>query len=161
MIAIGIDPGLTGAVAVLSDDAQYATVYDMPVFDYSKTGFVKRALDPDALAALLAPFQTQQLVEDVTVYMERVSAFSGQGAASVFSLGMSYWGAAGVVGALALPLVLVEPKAWKNHFGLARDKELARALASKLYPRVDLRYKKNHGRAEALLIARYGKEIAK
>lgn len=155
MIYIGVDPGLTGAVALIADGAIAAAgVHDMPAVVYSKTGFVKRAVDLNALRTLLFPSS----VLGAVVFMERVGAFPGQGVGSMFSLGMSYWGVAGVCAGLELPLHLVTPGEWKSHFKLNTDKELSRGLASRLYPGVDLSKKKDHGRAEALLIARYGME---
>lgn len=143
---IGIDPGVTGAVAVLGEcDA----VYDMPALNYSKTGFVKRALDARRLAGF---FDTSNAV----VFIERVSAFPEQGVASMFSLGMSYWGAYSVCAALGFDIHLVEPRAWKTYFGLSKDKDASLTLARKLYPHADLALAKHHNRAEALLIARYG-----
>lgn len=158
-VTIGIDPGLSGAVAFLPHDATLAQpwVEEMPVTGHSKSGFVKRAVDVVALARMLEPFGIQG---NATAYLERVNAFPGQGVGSMFSLGMSFWGVAGVVAACGIPLHLVEAKDWKGHFRLNKDKEMARALASRYYPTVDLTRKKDHGRAEALLIARYGKETA-
>lgn len=162
MIIIGIDPGLSGAIAVL-EQSTTAYVEDMPIVAYSKTGFVKNVLDVNALATRLERWRDKsQLLYTsvpVSVFMERVNAFPGQGASSMFSLGMSFWGAAGVVAGLGMALHLVPPQEWKAHFKLNRDKDLARGLAARLYPGVDLTRKKDHGRAEALLIARYGKDF--
>jgi crossover junction endodeoxyribonuclease RuvC len=155
MTTVGIDPGLTGGIALISD-AGAAYVYDMPIVQISKTGFVKNAVDVNGLASILKGLDVCYSFDGV--YIERVNAFPGQGVASMFSLGMSFWGAAGVVAGLRLPLSLVEPAAWKRHFKLNKDKELSRGLASRLYPGVDLSRKKDHGKAEALLIARYGLE---
>lgn len=161
MLCIGIDPGLSGAVAFLPATGQ-VRVIDMPIAAYSKKGYVKNALDVNGLASHLKPYRDAALIDSaVTVFMERVNAFPGQGASSMFSLGMSFWGVAGVVAALGLPLVLVESQEWKKHFRLTKDKDLSRGLASRWYPGVDLSRKKDHGRAEALLIARYGKETLK
>jgi crossover junction endodeoxyribonuclease RuvC len=154
VIAIGIDPGLSGAIAVLGDAGEVLDLWDMPTIQVGKTGFVKRALDVNGLAKLLETAATC----NTRAFIERVSAFPGQGVGSMFSLGMSFWGAAGVVAALKIPFALVEPKDWKGHFRLNADKELARGLASRYYPSADLSRKKDHGRAEALLIARYGQE---
>ncbi len=154
MIAIGIDPGLTGGIAILGPTP---VVHDMPTILYSKTGFVKRAVDVNGLAGILAPYADLPC----HVFLERVNAFPGQGVGSMFSLGMSYWGAAGVVAAIGLPLNLIGPADWKGHFHLNAEKELARGLASRLYPMLDLSKKKDHGKAEALLIARYGQDIHK
>lgn len=153
-VTVGIDPGLSGAIAFVPADWP-AWVEDMPVMAHSKSGFVKNAVDCRAIARLLEPFAING---GARVFMERVNAFPGQGVGSMFSLGMSFWGVAGVVSALGIPLHLVNPADWKGHFRLNKDKELARALATRYYPDVVLTRKKDHGRAEALLIARYGKE---
>lgn len=156
MIIVGIDPGLTGGIAAIFDAVDPAVV-DMPTMQLGKTGFVKNAVDLNALALILGVYADL----GATVFIERVNAFPGQGVSSMFSLGMSFWGAAGVCAGLGLPVHLVAPGEWKAHFKLNRDKELARGLASRLYPVVDLSRKKDHGRAEALLIARYGQETLK
>lgn len=154
MIVIGIDPGLTGAIAVVNT-AMEACVYDMPTFQYSPKGFVKRAVDLQTVAFILRSCGA------APVFLEKVNAHPGQGVSSVFSFGMSYWGVAGAVAGLYYPLTLVAPQDWKAHFFLGKDKELARALAARLYPKVDLSKAKHHGRAEALLIAKYGLDKSK
>ena len=45
---------------------------------------------------------------------------------------------------------------WKRALGLGKDKEQARLRAMQLFAGADLRRKKDHGRAEALLLAWYG-----
>ena len=52
-------------------------------------------------------------------------------------------------------LVQVHPATWKKHFKLTSDKELSRALATRLFPAAPLHLKKHDGRAEALLLARW------
>jgi crossover junction endodeoxyribonuclease RuvC len=66
----------------------------------------------------------------------------------------------GVIAAAGIPLHLVSPAKWKRAYGLDADKEKSRALALRLWPaRADLfGRKRDHGRAEAALIARYGAE---
>jgi crossover junction endodeoxyribonuclease RuvC len=55
----------------------------------------------------------------------------------------------------------VSPAVWKKHFKLPADKEASRALALPLFPATAEHFarKKDHGRAEAALIARYGSEV--
>jgi crossover junction endodeoxyribonuclease RuvC len=156
-LAIGIDPGLSGAIAFLPNAGE-PWVVDMPAMEYSKKGFVKRAVDLELVARCLRAHHDSMDLDRrrAAVYLEKVNAFPGQGVASMFSLGMSYWGVAGAAAGLGMPVVLVEPEAWKRHFKLGKDKEEARLLARRLYPAVDLHRKKDHNRAEALLIARYG-----
>lgn len=154
-VTIGIDPGLSGAIGFVPRDWP-AWVEDMPTKPHSKTGFVKRAVDCQALSVMLRPYG---MAGNARVFIERVNAFPGQGVGSMFSLGMSFWGAVGVACALGIDVQLVEPKDWKAHFGLAKDKEMARVLAARYFPATSLGRKKDHNRAEALLIAKYGESL--
>jgi len=56
---------------------------------------------------------------------------------------------------LALPYTPVRSVVWKKTFGLGKDKEQARLRAQQLFPAADLRRKRDHGRAEALLLAHW------
>jgi crossover junction endodeoxyribonuclease RuvC len=161
-LVIGIDPGFTGAVAFIPRQGE-AWVEDMPVMAYSATGFVKRVLNPHGLSRILRAHVSSLDIDPINpvVFIERVNAFPGQGVASMFSLGMSYWGAFSVAATLAYETRLVEPKDWKRHFRLAKDKDLARGMAQRLFPHIDLSRAKDHGRAEALLIAAYGRHLLK
>lgn len=151
MITIGIDPGLSGAIACVSDEGVIA-LHDMPVMPYGRGAYVKNAVDLTAVARLLSARGP------AVVWLERVGSMPGQGVASMFSLGMSYYGVAGVAIGLGIPVNLVMPADWKGDMGLGRDKGESLALARKLHPNLDLSRKKDHGRAEALLIARYGQK---
>jgi crossover junction endodeoxyribonuclease RuvC len=98
-----------------------------------------------------------RLVRDSRVAMaivEHVGAMPKQGVASTFKFGQATGIIQGVLAANGVPLHYVRPTVWKKHFGLAgKDKEAARALAIRLYPDVTgLDRKKDHGRAEALLM---------
>jgi len=63
----------------------------------------------------------------------------------------------GVMAALRMPYTPVRPVVWKKAFSLGKDKEASRLRAQQLFPAADLRRKKDHGRAEALLLAWYGR----
>lgn len=149
---IGIDPGLTGGIAVLGDLGLFF-VKPMPTVKVSSKGFVKNALNATEAARILRPFAGP----DTVALVERVNAFPGQGVASMFSLGWSYGGILAVLATLGIPTLVVEAKDWKAHFKLTKDKELARALAVRLFPTVSLPNKGDHGQAEALLIALFGR----
>ena len=66
----------------------------------------------------------------------------------------------GVIAALEIPYTLVTPQKWKKHFGLSKEKDHSRLLATRLYPNMADKFirKKDDGRAEAILIAKYGSE---
>jgi crossover junction endodeoxyribonuclease RuvC len=146
MLTIGIDPGLTGAIAVLKH-GHFHGIFDMPTVSKG-SGSVKNEVDPAGLAAILRE-------HDAMCVIERVNAMPKQGSSSTFSLGDSFGSARAVVAALGMSLTYVTPAAWKKHFKLPSDKELSRALAIRMYPSAPLHLKKHADRAEALLMARW------
>lgn len=143
----GIDPGIRGAVAFFFTTHENAiAAEDLPVVD--------NMLDAATLASRL-----RQMQPDLVV-MEQVGAMPKQGVSSTFRFGQAFGMAIGVVAALGIPTEFVTPGRWKKHFRLSSDKEEARARALQMWPdRSDLfARKKDHGRAEAALIARFGAE---
>ncbi|MDD4985227.1 MAG: hypothetical protein PHQ43_05475 [Dehalococcoidales bacterium] len=149
-IRIGCDPGLSGSLAVLGDNLECLAVYDMPIMSLGKS---RHQVNAAELSKLLKPWQDQK----PTIYLEQVSAMPGQGVSSMFSFGCSYGMVQGIIGALEIPMVLVRPAAWKKRAGLlGKPKDAARTLAQQLFPGQALGRKKDIGRADALLIARFG-----
>jgi hypothetical protein len=140
------DPGLTGALAILGDFDEIH-LHDLPQ--------ANSELDPAALARLLRAYAPRRAV------IELVHAMPGQGVTSMFKFGRSYGTVLGVLGALSIPTIRVRPQTWKHHFGLLRQpKDASRALALRLYPDLEgLNLKKHHGRADALLLARFLLEV--
>ena len=142
---VGVDPGLNGAVALVGDG--FLAVEDMPTIGSNKN----RVIDSLALAEILrgwAPAHT---------LIERVHAMPGQGVSSTFRFGQTLGRIEAVVALAQIPTTYVSPAKWKRHFRLGRDKEDSRRLAIELFPHIAdrLHRKKDEGRAEALLLARY------
>lgn len=152
MITVGIDPGLTGAIALLRN-GEYYDLMDMPTIAKGGSGKVKFEVSPVAITQFLRAKITAS--DSAASIVERVNSMPGQGAATVFSLGDSFGCARTVLATFGLPYRDVTPQVWKKHFGLTSDKEQSRALASKLFPEAELHLKKHHDRSEALLMARY------
>lgn len=152
-LIVGIDPGLTGAVAVITTGGDFVTVEDMPLqFRAGKNIKKKRQVDPVALGYLFAAFMKLGTIERVSI--ELVSARTGQGVTGVFSFGDSFGVLRGVVGAIGLPVDFVSPQSWKRNAGLLKtDKDESRLLALRKWHDAPLTRKKDHGRADALLIA--------
>jgi hypothetical protein len=64
-----------------------------------------------------------------------------------------------VIACSEVPLTIIEPTAWKNFHGLrGGEKEASRQRALQLFPGAHalLARKRDHGRAEASLLALYG-----
>jgi crossover junction endodeoxyribonuclease RuvC len=156
MLVVAIDPGLTGALGFLRDGA-YVAVEDMPVV-LKGVGSVKNEVSPQGMKTLIRGHL--QPGEAVVSVIEKVGAMPGQGVSSVFSLGDSYGAARAVLATAGFELVQVHPATWKKYFKLTSDKELSRALATRLFPAAPLHLKKHDGRAEALLLARWLWETA-
>jgi crossover junction endodeoxyribonuclease RuvC len=92
--------------------------------------------------------------------IEKAQAMPKQGVASTFKYGVAYGALCAVTALLEIPAHLVSPRKWKSHFNLDSDKEKSRALAIRLWPGCGLfERKKDHGRAESALLARYGAEV--
>ena len=80
MRIIGIDPGLSGAVAVL-DDLKIFDLFDMPIMSEGKKN--KNQLN----SAQLVDIMKKHILSNVTyVIVEQVSAMPGQGVTSMFNL---------------------------------------------------------------------------
>ena len=153
MVIIGIDPGISGAIGVLWHDNTYE-VMDMPIMAKGKgASRVKTQVNPAELAGVLRESTSP------TIYLERISSMPGQGVASMFSMGDTFGCIRGVCAALGLKVEIITPQSWKKHYGLGKDKEVVRAKAIELFPEAPLSRKKDHNRAEALLIANYGKYL--
>jgi Holliday junction resolvasome RuvABC endonuclease subunit len=146
MLILGIDPGsVSAAYAVVGDDHRLHAVGDVPVAD--------RMVDAAAFAAILRQWHPDEAI------IEQVSAMPRQGVSSSFRFGLGTGMLRGVILGQRIPLHQVTPSKWKKHFRLDSDAEKSRALAIRLWPDCgELRHKKDHGRAEAMLIARYHAE---
>lgn len=151
---VGIDPGLSGAIAVLDDNANLVDLSDIPVMAKGKgKSVVKNQINAVALSDLMLAYM------NTTAIIENVSARPGQGVSSMFSLGDSVGAIRGVCASLKMRSHYVTPQTWKKYYKLPSDKEYARAKAIELYPEASLHRKKDHGKAEAILLARYGYEV--
>lgn len=170
MIILGVDPGLTGAIAAVNWRGEFLDLADMPtVARATSDAVVRNEVDPRALAVILRDWSARHAwaPETVVAFLERVNAMPSVpgkdgkrrtlGAATGFSLGDSFGAIRGVIAARFISVEYVYPQTWKRAYQLkGPDKDLARATALKFYPSAPLDRKKDHGRAEALLIARYG-----
>jgi hypothetical protein len=176
----GVDPGLTGAIALIEDrklegGPVEVTVWDMPLRVVSKKK-VKGKVQTKYGVNSYGVYNTMMPMgcPGGVVYVEKVHAMPGRdttgkavrsmGATSAFNFGASF----GIVLAaceLVRPVHLVTPQAWKKHHNLVgATKDASLELARLLFPSVKdrcLTRKKDIGRAEALLIALYGIQLEK
>ena len=156
---VGIDPGLSGAVAVL-ENGHYQAVHDIPLTTNSAG---KRVPCAQGVALLLRDYWPDLVVIEEVNAMPSASGKDGKrrtmGAQSMFNFGRGFGLVEAAVVIQKLKIEYVRPAAWKRRCGLINaKKDTHRQLAIDLFPNAEdeLRLKKHHGRADALLIARYG-----
>jgi crossover junction endodeoxyribonuclease RuvC len=156
MKIIGIDPGLSGGIAVLENN-KVLSIFDMPVMSEGKKN--KRQLNSAQLVKLIKDNISKN--EEVSVVVEQVNAMPGQGVTSMFNFGQTFGAIKGVCAALSLPIFFVRPAKWKKHFELINSsKDSSRTKAIEMYPSLsnDLAKKKDVNKSDAILIARFYSE---
>ena len=158
MTIIGIDPGLSGAVAFIGADGP--SVYDTPVIEVAKGKGKKREYDVTAMRAILQNLNDGECF----VVLERSQAFPDQGAVSNFTTGHGYGLWRGLIVGLGLAYETVHPRTWKGAMSLDGDKGKSFLLAKQLFPSMANGFKKPKGRvdsldgrAEALLLAEWAR----
>ena len=153
MRVIGIDPGLSGAVAILENN-KVINIFDIPVMTEGKKN--KRQLNSALLVSLIKENTINQ--EEVAVVVEQVNAMPGQGVTSMFNFGQTFGALKGICAALELPIFFVRPSKWKKHFELINSsKDASRTKAIEMYPKLSnqLSKKKDVNKSDAILIARF------
>jgi crossover junction endodeoxyribonuclease RuvC len=162
---IGIDPGIAGAVAFVDGATGKASVFDLPI------RAAERRIDGLALALLMREHAPASV--GGRVFLEKLHArASGGGMVQMGSMMKTVGIIIGAIDCTKFPLVEVIPQTWKRMFGLieapgafrvkktdAERKAGSLAVARRLYPSLEaeLRRAKDDGRAEALLIAHWGR----
>jgi len=150
---IGIDPGLSGAIAVLKDN-KVLNIFEIPVMSEGKKN--KRQLNSAQLVKLLKDNIKDE--EEISVIVEQVNAMPGQGVTSMFNFGQTFGAIKGICAALGLPIFFVRPSKWKKHFELINSsKDSSRTKAIEMYPLLsgELSKKKDVNKSDAILIARF------
>ena len=159
MRIIGIDPGLSGGIAIL-DDNKVREMFDMPVMSDGKKN--KRQLNSALLSQIIK--ENIKDSEDPVVVVEQVNAMPGQGVTSMFNFGQTFGAIKGICAALNLPIFLVRPAKWKKHFELINSsKDASRTKAIEVFPYFSsqLLRKKDSNKADAILIASFYYETYK
>jgi Holliday junction resolvasome RuvABC endonuclease subunit len=157
MKILGIDPGICGGLSVIAiDDGAAPQLID--AIDIPTVGLAaKERVDVAAVCAFINKHAPQH------AYIERAQAMPKQGASSGFKYGRAVGALEAAVAFCIVPLTIVEPSVWKNILGLrGGEKESSRQLALQLFPAAHtvLARKKDHGRAEAALIALAGLKVS-
>ena len=160
MKVLGIDPGLTGALALYWPTVSIECGLRWQIIDTPTKDDVSE-LDARELMTWV-----QRFTPEIAV-IERARAMPSfgkgdrraMGSTGAFRYGGIYHSVIAVLECCGVKVVRVEPASWKKYFGLkGSDKEQSRSAALKLFPEAGsyLQRKKDQNRAEAILIASYG-----
>lgn len=155
MLVCGIDPGITGAVAVIDSSSGEIEIHDVVVYEDGK----RRRIDAAGCFALLRDIKADGPLK---VFIEKSQPMPKNGSIGCFGLGYSFGVWIGILSALEIPYTLVTPQAWKKSLmpGEPKEKDSSRVVARRLFPSQTeewLSRKKDHGRADAILLAEYGR----
>lgn len=169
MVVIGLDPGLSGACAVLDHNGLRA-VFDLPTMRIPNIGpkaLVQNKIDARALAKLLrqhcpAGEAVQSVIEAVSTMGGQNNAVQTQGAL-LRTLGT----VEAVLECIGWAPEYANPQTWKRFFGLidsdlkpAQRKAKALECARRLYPGCnEIARAKDHNRAESILIAHWWAKV--
>ena len=144
---LGIDPGMTGAIALVNPDPlELVSVADMPT--------IAGKVDAHQLAVEIRRLAREHDI--ITAVIEDVHAMPRQGVTSSFGFGRSKGVVEGVIAGIpGIRTVLVRPQQWKKDMGLIKaPKDKSRSAATQAFGD-SLRWplKKHVDRAEAALMA--------
>ena len=139
---IGIDPGKSGAMAILYPSGSIETI------PFNMVNYV------DAIRGLAD--------HPVKCCLEKDGAMPGQGVVSMFNFGHNLGVIEGLLRGYGIPYQLVPPQTWKKEFSLSSDKNKSIEVCQKLFPKVSLlaterSRKPSDGIAEAVLMAEYAR----
>lgn len=146
MIYLGIDPGFSGAWGMVNHHGQYVACGDMLNNDrHILSGLVVEEINKARQG------------DDMEVVIELVSSMPKQGVASTFKFGMAFGATIAIAERINCPFHMITARQWKKALGLTSDKQDSLLMARKLWKDAPLSRKKDNGRAEALLLAEWGR----
>jgi hypothetical protein len=138
MFYIGIDPGYSGGMALLSADGVLWAACKCDMTESDVADKLRRwTSGPHPCKAVI----------------EKVHSMPKQGVSSSFKFGMSYGFLRGLLVGLKIPFEEVSPQRWQKYMQCLThgDKNVSKAKAQQLFPSVKI----THATADAILLAEY------
>ncbi len=162
MMILGIDPGVSGALALLCTRRGLLELGNVPTCSNgTENATVSREVDARATHELLREWWARHegAAEDALAIIERPQAM--RGSVTVLSQGDSYGALRAIAGVWARRVERVNPATWKRRFGIAgkgKGKADSIAVARRLYGEALPKVLRNDV-AEALLIAHFARMV--
>lgn len=150
---LGIDPGLEGAWALLDDDGHLVDADHFPIGEDGEIDAAELHLQLGELGQ----------IDHATV--EKVGSMGStkdgrkQGIQGIFTFGLRTGAVIATLQIRGIPFDQVLPAVWKKATGVTSDKKTSLAAARQIWPASAHLFTrvKDEARAEAALIARYGR----
>jgi crossover junction endodeoxyribonuclease RuvC len=170
-IVVGIDPGMSGAIALTSFKNRVdPVVVDIPVDHITseskrkgkKAKTTKGEYDYQGIVRMLDPLIDAKEDVDVEFVLERGQARPKDSAVTAYAIGMGFGIWHLYFASFGFRYILARPSVWKRKMGLTKKgKDASRVLAKQLFPSVAdfLKFKSDDGRAEALLLAEFSRRV--
>jgi len=157
----GIDPGKTGAVALVDEQGRCVGLHDCPTIKAGK----KQEFDPAGMAELLAGRYLARIVLEKSQAMPAKLHGRRQGVSSTFQTGYGFGLWVGILAELRAPYDVTHPRTWQAR--MLRDvpstdtKGRSLLRARQLWPdQIGRLGKTKHGRSDALLMAEFARLTA-
>lgn len=162
---LGIDPGESGGLAVVSNNRDRELYYtSMPTTEWDIWKWIS---DANSVNTPDGPLRIQDCC------IEKVHAFPGQGVTSMFTFGVGYGGLRMALISAQIPFQEVQPRTWQKHFGISPRKkaeakpafkERLRGKCQQLFPSLDVWNNTlgiQRSVCDAILIAEYVRRTSK
>jgi crossover junction endodeoxyribonuclease RuvC len=155
-LILGVDPGYTGALCLIDPGAggagRIVTMKDMPLAQVKE----RNEIDVGELNRWV-DFHSREIRFAV---IEKVGPRPGESPDRVFRFGYGAGVIHGICAGNWTSVFFVQPAVWKSLMNVTSDKDTSLELARKSFPDDEqlFRRQKDHGRAEAALLAKFGAE---
>lgn len=173
MMFLGVDPGKTGALVILTEEGRVHAAMRMPVvktptktvFDYLAAyvflfNWIERDDRSGAFTKVQAAIEKSAPMPSVRVNKAGKRVPMPARAAASFYTGVGFWH--GFFTAKGWPWVEVGPRIWRRAAGLASgaDKADVVAAARQRWPELPIQFKLDWGMADAAFIADWARRLA-
>lgn len=147
----GIDVGVSGAITIMNEHFKIIDCIYMPIISYKKDKRTKTEYD----AVLIKKYLSKHKVQHCAI--EKAQVMPRQGVVSQGNYMMGFGLLKGICVGLAIPYTLIHPKTWKKVLmrDMGKEKGASVLRVKQLYPDIELPLKRDHNKADSILIARY------
>lgn len=157
-IFVGVDPGLTGSLGIIDQDSRPIAVIDIITrIRNIKETVIKKEFDACPTNTKLTDRLINYPDHEWHGWIETPFSMPGGNMMGTNSLFQTYGGLLAMMELLGIKTNTIRPVIWKKGLGLNKKKDYSLELASNLWPTLGLNQKKYHNRAEAMLLAEYGR----